>query len=356
MRSMPSPFHVGVINPWLQRISKRDLLLFDQVVLANYSDESVFAGMASGWTPQERAALEWLGDQGFVRGISSQDAWAQSMTPGLQRHLNVAGIFMMLRDNLKPFDAETGKLIELLSAFGQNHFFEHALRLTALHLEGREVLHATPLFRDRINSLTGTFLTHAGDFELLLAGLEDHAESERVNFPASSVSWLELAQNALSKLIDEGEGEIDSPRLTDAVEIVMERLPVPGESVAWEQMIDFLQDEDTKLRRHELRRWLCRIATTAARPIEVAEELEYLLARYRDHIRFHRMKVHHGTVRTVISSSAEALEGVVRLRFGKVADALFKVREQKVALLEAERTAPGREVAYIVKAENTFAT
>jgi hypothetical protein len=44
----------------------------------------------------------------------------------------------------------------------------------------------------------------------------------------------------------------------------------------------------------------------------------------------------------------------VSFKWGKAAEALFSLRRRRVALLEGELTAPGNEVAYIVKARETF--
>lgn len=45
---------------------------------------------------------------------------------------------------------------------------------------------------------------------------------------------------------------------------------------------------------------------------------------------------------------------LVSFKWGKAAEALFSLRRRRVALLEGELTAPGNEVAYIVKARETF--
>ncbi len=41
-------------------------------------------------------------------------------------------------------------------------------------------------------------------------------------------------------------------------------------------------------------------------------------------------------------------------KWGKAAEAIFSLRRRRVALLEGELTAPGSEVAYIVKARESF--
>lgn len=87
---------------------------------------------------------------------------------------------------------------------------------------------------------------------------------------------------------------------------------------------------------------------------EVEEKLEYLIDQYRKHMRLHRMKTNVGTLETVVTTGAEFLGDLMSFNWGKAAEALFSLRRRRVTLLEGELTAPGTEVAYIVKARETF--
>ncbi len=50
----------------------------------------------------------------------------------------------------------------------------------------------------------------------------------------------------------------------------------------------------------------------------------------------------------------ETVRNVFTGRWGAWARAAFEVREQEIALLVEERRAPGREIAYIVAAQERF--
>ncbi|SPF53317.1 hypothetical protein SBA4_5570010 [Candidatus Sulfopaludibacter sp. SbA4] len=63
---------------------------------------------------------------------------------------------------------------------------------------------------------------------------------------------------------------------------------------------------------------------------------------------------HHGALETVVTATAEALESIAKLRFGAIAKSLFSLKHRTVQLLEAGRQAPGRELAYIVRARDSF--
>lgn len=89
-------------------------------------------------------------------------------------------------------------------------------------------------------------------------------------------------------------------------------------------------------------------------PAEVEEKLEYLIDQYQQHMKLHRMKTNVGTLETVVTTSAEVLGDLFSFKWGKAAQALFALKRRQVALLEGELTAPGNEVAYIVKARERF--
>jgi hypothetical protein len=66
------------------------------------------------------------------------------------------------------------------------------------------------------------------------------------------------------------------------------------------------------------------------------------------------MKINTGVLETVVTTGAEVMGALASFKWGKAAEALFSLKRRKVALLEAELTAPGNAVAYIVKARETF--
>jgi hypothetical protein len=89
-------------------------------------------------------------------------------------------------------------------------------------------------------------------------------------------------------------------------------------------------------------------------PLEVEQKLEWLLHEYQQHMRLHRMKTNASTLETIIVTGAEIAENLVKLQFGKLAKVLFSIRQRKIALLEGELKTPGKEIAFISKAQETF--
>jgi len=66
------------------------------------------------------------------------------------------------------------------------------------------------------------------------------------------------------------------------------------------------------------------------------------------------MKVNYGILETLLMTTAEILEGLVRLKPTQTVKALFTFKRQRLQLLEAELKAPGRDLAYLIKAKEEF--
>jgi hypothetical protein len=66
------------------------------------------------------------------------------------------------------------------------------------------------------------------------------------------------------------------------------------------------------------------------------------------------MKTNPGVIQTLVVTPAEFAENLIKFNWGKIAKGLFTLKQRRIALMEGELTSPGSEVAYIVKANDTF--
>ncbi len=103
-----------------------------------------------------------------------------------------------------------------------------------------------------------------------------------------------------------------------------------------------------------LHRWVKTMVSKNKRPNETAEELEWLAHEYQQHMRLHEMKVNRGILEIVVTTSGQVAEDLVKVRWGKLSKLPFSVTQRKIDLMEAQLKAPGREIAYIVKAHKAF--
>lgn len=141
---------------------------------------------------------------------------------------------------------------------------------------------------------------------------------------------------------------------TPVHQIVLNALPVIDDSTPWEKVIDFRSDDAARASCLRLRNWMRKISDEAGSAIEIREELESLIADYVDHLRYHELRTKPGLIELVMTTAGSVAEHVLKGEWGSAAKALFQVRQQRIAFLDAERSAPGREVGYVVRAREAF--
>lgn len=137
-------------------------------------------------------------------------------------------------------------------------------------------------------------------------------------------------------------------------DIIIKTLPVPVEDTPLEKILDFRQDESVRGALLAIRNWQNDISRSDLSALEVAARLEHLVHEYESRIKLHKLKYRTGIFNTLVTTTAEVIEHMSRLKFSSAANALFSIQSRKIALLEAERSAAGREVAYIAFARERF--
>lgn len=148
---------------------------------------------------------------------------------------------------------------------------------------------------------------------------------------------------------------------TDLIQVIIEELPVPHELTPWEHILEFRSDPDSRRKFLALRNWVSEIARMELKPNEVKDKFESLIYEYRHHMRLHKMKTALESLKTIVIAEAGfvaggwltglgALPGLA----GMVVSPLYTIKQRQIALLEEEKKAPGKEIAYIAKAQETF--
>jgi hypothetical protein len=136
--------------------------------------------------------------------------------------------------------------------------------------------------------------------------------------------------------------------------IILNKLPFPAKDVPISKVLDFKEDSDTRRLLLGMKRWLRKTLESNISLKELNEEIEYLIMEYTHYMKLYDMKITTGTLETLVVTSAEIIENVAKLNLGKAAKSLFSIRNRHLALVEAEMKAPGREVSYIVHANQKF--
>ena len=137
----------------------------------------------------------------------------------------------------------------------------------------------------------------------------------------------------------------------DVYYAILNELPMPGDSVPWEQIHDFRSDEDSMRKFSNLIEWVGEVDEEGISLAEIQQRIEQLIAEHREFL----TKQHSMNIVNV------ALKGIVRIgaiaatKFaGPLAAGPINFLATKINLTPDEFKAPGKEIAYIVKAQQRF--
>ena len=146
-------------------------------------------------------------------------------------------------------------------------------------------------------------------------------------------------------------GASDARPTQPLLELIVSKFPLPPEDIPWQDFLQFRDDAEHKALRIRFRLWLQERAKSVVVPALIVEELEAILEDYRKYMRIQHRKFGEGVVSTVLATAKDALEEIGNFRFGSAARTILEVRQKHLALSEAELLAPGRELSYMVHAQ-----
>jgi len=154
----------------------------------------------------------------------------------------------------------------------------------------------------------------------------------------------------------QGYGNVDRKlSKEDLYEIVVKGVPIPNDTVPWDDILAFRAEETSLRQQRALRLWIAETAKGDLALGEAVDKIESLKEEYRAHLKGAGIKAGTATLKTFVVAAAEVIESALKLKLKSLAEVPFKVVESKTELMEAERKAPGRGLAYVVRVEDKFA-
>jgi hypothetical protein len=333
--------YVGVLSPFdlLKTSLKREALLFDAIAIPNIQSDFLFK---TKLTQCPIRSIEYLIDIGIVidpvEKYLGKETYLKKIGKDLydKRLEEIESRSRALSDELKqPIDLPSlpigGSLLQFLS-----YPWGEALKRVMLNLEKKIGLPiekfgvSVMLFKNQLDY----------DRRTLACDLRDKY----------AINAYPIYSDDLVLMDDFIEGN------NDVIKVVLESIPEPDfETTPWEQIIDFKNDAHTKKLLSYFWQWTSQITKKRVTFHELSEELIYYCNKYEEHIKTQKMKVNYGILETLLMIPAEMLEGLVRLKPTQTVKALFSFKRQRLQLLEAELKAPGRDLAYLIKAKQEFA-
>ena len=314
--------HVAIRCTYNDFDLRRELLLFDRIALPFL--EATIEQWATSGNPRwesNAADLEWLANRDIVFVPSEASLEAGEAAADYREYLRIR--------------ASAAEDVRRLSEYLDLHGYDgHPAQFAAL---------ATRYYRetgyDLFDYLDRTF---RNSFDYLARSLAVEMSRD------VSTSPLAIMSGDISDLASEELTRVD------VLNIALAAIPLPAADSPLESVLEFRGNPDVRADYLALHRWASTAAASTDKPGAVFAEVEYLAEQYRRHMRVHRIEQSESAFETIVTSAAEVLEDLVKFKWGHAAKSLFALKKRKVALLKAETVAPGREVAYLVKATSSM--
>jgi len=335
-----NPEHIGVISPFdlLMTSLKREAIFFDKIAIPNVLSEFILKDSLLACPIR---SIEYLIDAGIIIDPVAEYIGETSYLKRIGQDL--------YEERLKAINKKEKALAEELEFPVQTYSAEN---LTALF----EILPKTII---KTFESVGKQLQHKLGIPFQKVGASIVRFKNQLDYDRRGIAidmQNNFSLNAFPVYSERAGLNDDFVSGKDAIiKLVIEQLPEPDyECVAWERIIDFRSDPETMRLLTYLRRWITEHSQKESSYRDILEELLYYCAKYEEHIHFHKMKLRHGILETLLMIPAEMIEGVIRLKPTQIVKALFTFKRQKVELLEQEKKAPGRDLAYLFKVRDEF--
>ena len=165
--------------------------------------------------------------------------------------------------------------------------------------------------------------------------------------PVTATQWERNAQTFMMPGLEAG-------RTADVVEVILERLPVPGDEVPLTDILAFSREPDTRRQIQNLRFWMMKTAMLGSSIEDLSLEVDSMLNDFQQHMRAADMRATESGLRVAVEIPLEIAEAVLHARPKKALDAAFGLQIRKAEKLEAELAAPGHELSFLRTAARRF--
>lgn len=138
--------------------------------------------------------------------------------------------------------------------------------------------------------------------------------------------------------------------------IVLNNFPVPHKNIDIEEILDWKKNEEIIKRKLALKDWINEVSRLNLPPIEIQEKIEYLISEYKNFLNINKIKYEIAQLKALIKSPLEIIEDLVHIKWSRLPNLFFDLKELEINLVEAEFNFPGRALSYIVKVNEKFST
>ncbi|MES3110080.1 hypothetical protein [Sphingomonas aurantiaca] len=132
-----------------------------------------------------------------------------------------------------------------------------------------------------------------------------------------------------------------------ALELTLSNVPVPADTVPWEEIFAIKNDPEILHRARKLQLWVHEAAKPGMTVERLNQYIQDSISDYESYMKANRIRFRSSIMKTAVVGTAELFEDILHARVGKIAARLFSVQEKQADFLLAEARAPGRQLSLI---------
>lgn len=182
----------------------------------------------------------------------------------------------------------------------------------------------------------------------------DRLENEATRISSAFLNRFAAKDESTAILYDNTPVDLPNFQTATVLQVVLEKLPVPSPDVEWSQIVEYRADPDSSAKFLALRVWMQDIARATYSKTEIEERIDYLINEYENHLAYHKLKFERATRHVLLNAPLEIIENLFKMNWSVAGKKRFTLEEKQFDLMQAHLTAPGRELAYISKANTNF--
>src|SRR5205807_1420348 len=100
--------------------------------------------------------------------------------------------------------------------------------------------------------------------------------------------------------------------------------------------------------------WMSDVARQGLTIKEAEQKLDWLLFQQAQHLKIHKIAANRRSFGAVFVASAEILESLLKINWGKAAQGIVSIIDGGTELLKSEISGPAKEVNYLIKVQHQF--
>lgn len=162
----------------------------------------------------------------------------------------------------------------------------------------------------------------------------------------------DLSSTPVSVYYDASQIQQADSANSQALLITIDNFVMPPENIPWKDLLQFRADDENQKLLRRFRRWFQDISTAEESSSFIAEKLQHQLDEYKNYMSVQHKKHSLAKLKISMTMAPAVFTGNIIAAAAALITAGVTLKQKRITLEEVELSAPGREISYLVKAQN----